>query len=66
MFNIKEFNAMLARKGMTKIELAKTLGISSSALYRRLRNDGQFSIMEISDMIKIFGQDEVIKAFFSC
>lgn len=65
MFNKNEFNAMVARKGITKIELAKMLKISTCALYRRLKNDGCFSIIEISDMIDIFGKEDVMKAFFS-
>ncbi len=39
MFNKNEFNAMVARKGITKIELAKMFKISTCALYRRLKND---------------------------
>ena len=64
MFNVNEFNAMLARKGLTKDELAKLLGISRDSLYRKIANDGKFVRSEITKMIEIFGIEDVVRALF--
>ena len=66
MFNKNEFNAMLARKGMTRAELADRLGIARETLYRRISHNGEFNYKEISMLISIFGKDEVMNALFSC
>ena len=58
-----EFNAMLARHGMTKAELAEKLGITVDKLYRRLRN-GNFYITEVDKMREIFSDEEVMCVFF--
>ncbi len=63
MFNKKEFNAMLARAGMTKADLAKALGMRTDKLYRRLRT-GDFYVSEVNKMIDIFGIAEVERVFF--
>lgn len=65
MFNKNEFNAMLARKGITKDELAKKLGIRRETLYRRIVNGGNFNYKEIILLIEEFGKEEVMKALFS-
>lgn len=64
MFNKREFNAMLARAGMTKAELAKALGMNTDKLYRRLRAE-DFLVSEVQKMIEIFGEEEVIRVFFN-
>ena len=63
MFDRKEFNAMLARVGMTKAELAKALGMRTDKLYRRLRM-GDFYLSEVHKMIDIFGEEEVLHVFY--
>ena len=63
MFNKKEFNAMLARAGMTKAELAEKLGMRTDKLYRRLRAE-DFLVSEVHKMIDIFGEAEVYRVFF--
>lgn len=54
---------MLARKGMTKAELANALGMRTDKLYRRLRTE-DFLATEIGKMIEIFGEEEVLFVFF--
>lgn len=65
MFNKNEFNAMLARKGISREALATELGMKRSTLYRKITNDGSFNVSEISKMIEIFGRDAVCEALFS-
>lgn len=63
MFDKKKFNAMLARAGMTKADLAKRLGMRTDKLYRRLRNE-DFLVSEVNKMMEIFGVAEVYNVFF--
>ena len=65
MFNKNEFNAMLARKGMSKEELASKLGMRRETLYRRIK-EGFFYTKEIAILIDLFGKDDVCRALFSC
>lgn len=65
MFDKNEFNAMLARRGMSRENLAKNLGIRRETLYRKITNDGSFTISEITKLIELFGKDEVCNALFS-
>jgi len=65
MFNKNEFNAMLARKGLTRSDLAEKLGMRRETLYRRIANEGNFTYSEICTLIEIFGKDEVVNALFS-
>lgn len=62
--NQNEFNALLAKKGMNKNDLAKALGISREALYRRISNSN-FNMDEINVMFDLFGVQETIKALFN-
>jgi DNA-binding Xre family transcriptional regulator len=64
MFNINEFNAMLVRRNFTRVDLAKKLGISKVSLYKRLKNNGEFTVSEINTMIDLFGKEEVFKSLF--
>ena len=63
MFNKNEFNAMLAREGMTKAELAKKLGMRTDKLYRRIRTE-DFLVSEVQKMMDIFGVAPVYLIFF--
>lgn len=66
MFNKNEFNAMLARKGMTRDDLATLLCIRRETLYRKIKNDGDFTAKEIKIMLQHFDKEELWKALFSC
>lgn len=59
-----KLNALIAKKGMTKADLAKKLNISYDTLFRRFRNDCDFSIAEIEILMSIFGSAEVYDALF--
>lgn len=66
MFDKNEFNAMLARKGMTRDSLAKILGIRRETLYKKIKNNGNFNSKEIKIMLQHFDKEELWKALFSC
>lgn len=65
MFNKKEFNAELARNGLTREDLAKTLGITPSTLWRKVESFGNFKRSEIQIMISLFGLEAVSNFLFS-
>lgn len=64
MFNLNNFNAMLAKKGYTKTQLARELNINSSSLHRKIEKGGSFNIVEIRKMVAIFGKEEVFNSLF--
>ncbi len=66
MFDKNEFNAMLARKGMTRDKLAEILHIRRETLYKKIKNDGNFSAAEIKIMLGYFDSKELFRALFSC
>ena len=65
MFDKNEFNAMLARKGMTRDDLAKILCIRRETLYKKIKNNGNFNAREIKIMLQHFDKEELWKALFS-
>ena len=65
MFNKAEFRAALARKGCTRKELAKMLGINEVTLYRKLKRDGDFTREEINIMIQELGIEDPASIFFA-
>lgn len=65
MFDIAEFRAALARKGMTRKELAEMLGINEVTLYRKLKRGGDFTREEINTMIEALDIDDPGKIFFA-
>ena len=65
MFDIAEFRAALARKGMTRKELAEMLGINEVTLYRKLKRDGDFTREEINTMIEGLDIEDPGKIFFA-
>ena len=66
MFNLKLFEAMLSKRGVTKQDVASYLNISLSSFYRRLQKGGDFTRGEINLLINYFGRDEVLSCLFSC
>lgn len=59
------FNALLAKKGMRKVELAEKLGVSKDVLFRRIRNGCDFYLHEIDILMSILGEQDVIEALFN-
>ena len=56
--NIDDLNAEIARKGLTKPQLAERLGVSKKCLYSRLKGETSFKQEEIQKIASILGLDE--------
>lgn len=64
MFNKREFEAQLVRKGIKKKELAEMLGMSYTNLYRKIES-GKFTREEINRIIDILEIDDPRPIFFA-
>lgn len=65
MFNEREFNAQLARKGIKKTELAEHLGMTYTSLYRKIKEDGKFTREELAKIIDFLGIEDPTSIFFA-
>lgn len=65
MFNEREFNAQLARKGIKKTELAEYLGMTYTSLYRKIKEDGKFTREELAKIIDYLGIEDPTSIFFA-
>lgn len=64
-FNRREFNAQLARKGMSVQKLAENIGMPVSTMYRKLNNDGDFDRIEIANIVESLEIEDPSKIFFA-
>lgn len=65
MFSEARLKAQMIIKGVKHNELAAYLGINTSTLYRKIKNDGDFSREEISKIVDILGIDDPKSIFFA-
>ena len=65
MFNEREFNAQLARKGIKKAELAEYLGMTYTSLYRKIKEDGKFTREELAKIIDYLGIEDPTSIIFA-
>lgn len=64
MFNKREFEAQLARKGVKKYEVAAELKMSYGNLYRKIET-GHFTREEIGKLIKFLAIENPMEIFFA-
>ena len=64
-FNRLEFNAQLARKGMSVQKLADDIGMPVSTMYRKLNNNGDFDRAEIANIVERLEIEDPSKIFFA-
>lgn len=57
--------AQLVLKGVTLKELAKTLEIDESTLYRKINDDGRFTRKEMNNMIDFLEIEDPNNIFFA-
>lgn len=62
MFNEREFEAQLARRGIKKYVLAQRMGMSYTNLYRKIKT-GRFTAEEIGKIIEIAEIDDPMPIF---
>lgn len=67
MFRVSEFNALLARKEITREKIASLLGINIATLYRKINGTSDFTRQEIQTIRLAFGlnAEEVDAIFFA-
>ena len=65
MFDITLFKAQMVLKHLSGKDLAKALGIDESTLYRKLRNDGNFTRREINTLIQVMDIEDPSDIFFA-
>lgn len=67
MFNVKAFNAMLAKHGKTRESVAELLGINSATLYRKINGISDFTRQEIQTIRYAFrlNGEELDNIFFA-
>jgi len=58
LFCVNEFNALLARHGKTKEEVAAIIGVNPVTLYRKMNGLSDFNRHEIQLIIRAFDLDE--------
>lgn len=64
-FNRREFNAQLARKGMSVQKLAEDIGMPVSTMYRKLNNNGDFDRIEIANIVESLEIEDPSVIFFA-
>lgn len=64
MFNEREFEAQMARKGVKKYELAEKLGMTYTSLYRKMKS-GRFTREEIGKIIEYLEIKDPVPIFFA-
>ena len=65
MFAQSEFNAAVARKGMTRKEVAEALNVTETTLWRKLKRGGDFSRAEINTLIEVLDINDPMPIFFA-
>ena len=65
--NTDDLNAEIARNGLTKPQLAKTIGVSKKCLYSRLKGETSFKQEEIQKIASILGlnEEKIMNIFFA-
>lgn len=64
MFNKREFLAYMARKGVTRAQVAEHLGISTKTLFNKMKR-GVFGSDEILVLIDYLSIEDPMKIFFN-
>jgi predicted transcriptional regulator len=64
-FNRLEFNAQLARKDMSIKDLAESINMPLSTMYRKLNNNGDFDRVEIANIVERLDIEDPSKIFFA-
>lgn len=65
MFDAKELQVAMIRKGLTYEKIAQLLGVAPSTIYRKIKNDGNFNRDEINRLIEILELEHPEDIFFA-
>lgn len=64
MFNERKFKSALILNGVTVDDLAETLGVNKSTVYRKIERNGDFSRDEISKIMRVLNLSDPCDIFF--
>lgn len=67
MVNVQKLKGKIMERGTTQEALAKALGIDRSTFYRKMRQDGNFTIKEVNLIVSALhlSKDEAMSIFFA-
>ena len=66
MVNVAKLKGKIVERDITQEELAKNIGITKSTFYRKMKQNGNFSIKEVNLIVSSLNltKDEAINIFF--
>lgn len=67
MVNVSKLKGKIVECDITQEELAKNIGITKSTFYRKMKQNGNFSIKEVNLIVSSLNltKDEAINIFFA-
>lgn len=67
MVNVSKLKGKIVERNTTQEELAATIGIDKSTFYRKMKQNGNFSIKEVNLIVSALdlSKDEAMAIFFS-
>ena len=67
MVNVSKLKGKIIERNTTQEALAKDIGIDKSTFYRKMKQNGCFSIQEVNLIVSSLGlsKDEALSIFFS-
>ena len=67
MVNVSKLKGKIVERNTTQEELATTIGIDKSTFYRKMKQNGNFSIKEVNLIVSALNlsKDEAMSIFFS-
>ena len=67
MVNVAKLKGKIVERDITQEELAKNIGITISTFYRKMKQNGNFSIKEVNLIVSSLNltKDEAINIFFA-
>lgn len=67
MVNVSKLKGKIVERNTTQEELAITIGIDKSTFYRKMKQNGNFSIKEVNMIVSALNlsKDEAMSIFFS-
>lgn len=64
MFDANKLRGKMAERGMTQSDVAKSIGISESSMYRKMKT-GKFGIIDAERMIDVLHIENPTEIFFA-
>lgn len=67
MVDVNKLRGKIVERGFSQQELAQSIGIDRSTFYRKMKNNGDFSIGEVAEIAKVMqlSNEEAIEIFLS-